>query len=187
MSPSSTTMVPLGTCDKLFPRSPAPPDPAVRKFSTGSKEGIPEAPLHPPAITPRIPLPLPCQHPALGTSPALTASFSVLQGHPARTKTTRLCKPFPPGRDSIRQTPGAPCPRLCRCHRWPAGVRAREGTGRDRQGAGTDGQGPGRHRKVGEKAGTNGGETAEQGSSGTTMDRQGKANYEEETGRDGQK
>lgn len=65
-------------------------DPAVRQFSTGSKEGIPEASLHPLGNTPGIPLPLPC-HPALGTPPALTARPSVLQGHSARTK-TRLCK-----------------------------------------------------------------------------------------------
>lgn len=163
-------------------------DPAVRQFSTGSKEGIPEASLHPPGNTPGIPLPLPC-HPALGTPPALTARPSVLQGHSTRTKTTRPCKPFPPGRDRVRQSPGAPCPRLCRCHRWPAGVRAREGTGRDGLGAGTDGQGLGRHRKVGEEAGTNGWGTGGQGSSGQgiAMDGQGRSNYEEETGRDEQK
>lgn len=147
MSPSSTTVVPLGTCDKLFPRSPAPPDPTVREFSTGSKEGIPGASLNPSAITPGIPLPLPCQHPALGTPPTLTASFSVLQGHRALTKTTSLCKPFLPGRESVRQTPGAPCPRLCRCHRWPAGVRAGRGpagTGREQVPMDKDRAGTGR-------------------------------------------
>lgn len=186
MYPSSTAVVPLDTCDKLFPRSPVPQGPCSKGVQHWKQGGNP---LHPQAITSGILLPLPCQHPALGTPPALIASFSVLQRHPARTKTTRLCKLFPPGRDSVRQRPGAPCPRLCRCHRWPAGVRAREGNGGDRQGAGTDGQGPGGHRQVGEEAGTNGWGTGEQGSSGqgTTMDRQGRSNYEEETGRDEQK
>lgn len=124
-------------------------DPTVREFSTGSKEGIPEAPQHPPAITSGIPLPLPCQHP-----PGHPSGPSVLQGHAARTKTMRLCEPFSPGRDSVRQSPGALSPALpvpsvaSRC-------QSEGGDGRDGQGAGTDGRGPGRHGQVGEEAGTN--------------------------------
>ena len=62
-------------------------------------------PCIPPAITPGVPLPLPHQHPALGTPPALTASPSVLQGHPAGTQTPKPSKPCPPGRDTACHQP----------------------------------------------------------------------------------
>lgn len=164
-------------------------------------------PSIPQAITPGIPLPFPRQHPALGTPPALTASPSVLQGHPAHTQTRRPSNPCPPGRDTAchqplgqghpflagptwaalspacaspsaapaQGSPTFPLParlgtqprstgcrdgRLCLCLWWPAGVRARAGTGREpvptgreRAATGRDGRGESGYQRVGSRHG----------------------------------
>lgn len=144
MSPSSTTVVPLGTCDKLLPRSPAPPGPRRKGVQHWKQAGNPRSPPASPSHHSRhflaTTMPAALRAPLRPSVPALLSSRGTL---PAQNNET--VQGFSPGQGQ-RQAPPVPSV-ASRC-------QSAGGTGRDGHGAGTEGRGQGRHGQVGEEAGT---------------------------------